>query len=51
MFYQSQQDQLRDTYSDMMQNNAMKAFQDMNKKNMEMWKKMSEGFYGNIKKK
>ena len=50
-FFQSQQDQLRDTYSDMMQNNAMKAFQDMNKKNMDMWKKMSEGFYGNIKKK
>ncbi|MBT5485086.1 MAG: polyhydroxyalkanoate synthesis repressor PhaR [Gammaproteobacteria bacterium] len=44
-FFQNQQDQLRDTYSDMMQNNPVKAFSDMNKRNLEMWRKMSEGFY------
>jgi len=45
-FFQHQHEQLQGSFSDMMQNNPMKAFTDMSKKNMEMWQKMSEGFFG-----
>jgi len=44
-FFKYQQDQFSDSFSGMMQNNPMKAFADMSKQNMEMWQKMSEGFY------
>lgn len=50
-FFQHQQEQLAESFQDMMQNNPMKFFTEMNKKNMEMWQKMSEGFYGTSKKK
>jgi len=49
-FFQHQQEQLQGSFSDMMQNNPMKAFTEMSKKNMEMWQKMSEGFFGTGKK-
>lgn len=50
-FFQHQQDQFSESFSGMMQNNPMKAFTEMSKKNMEMWQKMSESFYGTNKKK
>jgi polyhydroxyalkanoate synthesis repressor PhaR len=49
-FFTHQQEQFSESFSDMMQNNPMKAFTEMNKQNMEMWRKMSEGFYGNKNK-
>jgi len=49
-FFKHQQEQFSESFSDMMQNNPMKAFTEMNKQNMEMWRKISEGFYGNKKK-
>lgn len=48
-FFQHQQEQFREGFSGMMENSPMKAFSDMSKKNMEMWEKMAEGFYGKKK--
>ncbi len=50
-FFKHQQEQFSDSFSDMMQNNPMKAFTEMSKKNMEMWQKMSDGYFGKDKKK
>ena len=49
-FFKHQQEQLTGSFSDMMKSNPMNAFSEMSKKNMEMWQKMAEGFYGNKKK-
>lgn len=46
-FFQHQQDQFSESFSDMMSKNLMKEYTDMYKKNMEMWEEMSKGFYGN----
>jgi len=50
-FFKHQQEQFSDSFSDMMHNNPMKAFTEMSKKNMEMWQKMSDGYFGKDKKK
>ena len=50
-FYQHQQEQFSESFSDMMSKNPMKEFSDMYKKNMEMWEEMSRGLYGKPKKK
>lgn len=48
-FFKHQQEQLAGTFSDMMRNSPMNAFSELSKKNMEMWHKMAEGYYGNKK--
>ena len=50
-FFKHQQEQFAGCFSDMMKNSPMNAFSEMSKKNMEMWQKMVEGFYGTGKKK
>jgi len=50
-FFKHQQEQFAGSFSDMMKNSPMNAFSEMSKKNMEMWQKMAEGFYGTSKKK
>jgi polyhydroxyalkanoate synthesis repressor PhaR len=50
-FFKHQQEQFADSFSDMMKNSPMNAFSEMSKKNMEMWQKMAEEFYGTGKKK
>ena len=48
-FFQHQQEQLTEQFSDMMQKNPMKEFSDMYKKNVELWEEMQKGFFGSKK--
>lgn len=48
-FFQHQQEQLSESFHDIMQKNPMKEFSDLYKKNMEMWQQMQDSFYGKKK--
>lgn len=48
-FFQHQQEQLTEQFSDMMHKNPMKEFSEMYKKNVELWEEMQKGFFGNKK--
>jgi polyhydroxyalkanoate synthesis repressor PhaR len=50
-FFKHQQEQLAGSFYDLMKNNPVNAFSEISKKNMEMWQKMAEEFYGANKKK
>jgi len=50
-FFQHQQEQLSESYHDMMQSNPMKDMSEIYKQNMKLWEKMSKSFYSNPKKK
>jgi len=50
-FFQHQQEQLSESFHDMMQSNPMKDMSEIYKQNMKLWEKMSKSFYSNPKKK
>ena len=44
-FFQQQQEQFSERFADMMQHNPMNAFQEMSRKNLDMWRSFTEGLY------